>query len=161
MKFIKYIKLSIVLMGVTTSAFAKIEPQMLQAAKNNDIWAQVMLSLEYNQIGNHTKELFWLQKAISQNEKTPTLPIDALTPIYSRLGFLYINGKGVKHNAKRALAYSLRAAENQDPFAMHNLGIMYGNGVGTKVDLNKSFYWMTQACEHNYQPSCEILNSSK
>ena len=61
----------------------------------------------------------WFQKAVDAGY------VGGMTAI----GFLYLNGKGVPKDGKRALEWFKKAAELEDPVAMDAIGDMYYYGV--------------------------------
>lgn len=46
------------------------------------------------------------------------------------LGFMYQQGQGCEANEPQALEWYGRAAEQKQPYALYNLGILYANGIG-------------------------------
>jgi TPR repeat protein len=53
----------------------------------------------------------------------------------SRLGSIYLSGRGTRRNFTEALKWSRRAAALGFADAQHNLGTIYLNGFGVEQDL--------------------------
>lgn len=61
------------------------------------------------------------------------------------LGYMYLYGvNGVKADYKQALSYYERAAEKKNAVALNNLGSLYFNGLGTKVDYPTAIKYLTK-----------------
>jgi uncharacterized protein len=65
------------------------------------------------------------------------------TPALATLGLLFARIK----NHEQAVACWKKAAEQGDPEAQYNLGLMYSKGQGTEKDLAQAFNWFTQAAQ--------------
>lgn len=80
----------------------------------------------------------------------PTLKHDILISSpeqdYAR-GLKYIDGE--KFDADEAFKWIASAAEQNHTEAMHLLGIMYFNGIGTNFNLNQAIYWVGKAATKN------------
>lgn len=61
---------------------------------------------------------------------------DAVAEMY--LGFLYLNGEGVKQNYSEAAKWLTKAAEQRQPPAEYELGQLYYDGHGVDQDLGKA-----------------------
>lgn len=63
-----------------------------------------------------------------------------------QLGLCYINGLGVEKNEKTALEYFQKAALQCVPEAYMYLCIMYRDGIGTDVDIDKAVEYNNYEC---------------
>ncbi len=69
-------------------------------------------------------------------------------PAYQNLlAYLYNSGVNVKKDQNKALLWYKRAAENNYPSAMFNLGNMYFDGKGIAVDYKNAFFWYEKAAK--------------
>jgi TPR repeat protein len=59
------------------------------------------------------------------------------------LGNMHVNGKGVLKDAKQAVYWYKKAAEQGYAGAQYNLGFMYVNGKGVLKDDKQAVYWYT------------------
>ena len=50
-------------------------------------------------------------------------------------------------NEKSAFNSTKKSAEMGHVGAQNNLGVMYGTGVGTDIDIEKSIYWIEKSAE--------------
>jgi TPR repeat protein len=58
---------------------------------------------------------------------------------------MYDRGLGVPHNPEKARHWYLQAANQGDPDAQTNLGVMYMDGEGGPVDLETGIDWIKKA----------------
>lgn len=64
------------------------------------------------------------------------------------LGYMYLYGtNGVGQDFAKAFEYYEMAANQNDPVALNNLGSLYFNGIGTKVDLKKAVELFSKSAE--------------
>lgn len=56
----------------------------------------------------------------------------------NNLGFMYLDGKGVKQNYKKAIELFERAIKSENCNAMNNLGYMHKHGIGVEQDYKKA-----------------------
>uniref|UniRef100_UPI0037DC13AA ATP-binding cassette domain-containing protein n=1 Tax=Candidatus Methanarcanum hacksteinii TaxID=2911857 RepID=UPI0037DC13AA len=61
---------------------------------------------------------------------------------------------------KKAFDIFIKAAEDGYPNALHQIAIMYRDGIGTPRDLNKMEEWLTRASEMGFIPSMMMLADS-
>lgn len=61
------------------------------------------------------------------------------------LATAYFAGNSVKEDKEKALTLFLKAAEQEVPPAMYNLGLMYRDGYGTERNWFSSMYWLWKA----------------
>jgi TPR repeat protein len=70
------------------------------------------------------------------------------------LGFLYENGVGVQRNPEQAANCYRRAALKGDARGQMNLGRVYLDGLGVKIDLIEAYKWFVLA-QRNGEPAVE------
>src|SRR6266511_2051528 len=110
-----------------------------------------LLNIIKNQLKMDLKEAFyWYNKAVANEYEG----------IYINLARCYENGIGVRKDEVKAFELYKIMAENEFSFAQNHLailyekdiksvknaaqsklGYLYENGIGTKKDLEKAFYW--------------------
>jgi TPR repeat protein len=56
-------------------------------------------------------------------------------------------GLGVKQDKAKAFYWWLKAAEQGDTFAQHNIGVAYNDGIGVQQDKAKACHWRLKAAE--------------
>ena len=65
----------------------------------------------------------------------------------NNLGMSYITGEGVRKNAKEAVKWVCKAADQGDAEAQKNLGVMYATGVGVLRDDKEAVKWFRKAAD--------------
>ncbi len=90
---------------------------------------------------NNEEAAYWLQRAAKQG----------LAPAQFRLGGLYEKGLGVKKDLATARDLYLAAAEKGNGKAMHNLAVLYAEGVDGPPDYNKASVWFHKAADHGVE----------
>jgi TPR repeat protein len=65
----------------------------------------------------------------------------------------YDTGTGVRRDAAEAARWFRRAADQGDPAAQQNLGIMYANGDGVPQDPAAAYLWLTLAAAQAPEPA--------
>jgi len=68
----------------------------------------------------------------------------------SLMADLYVNGRGLKADTKKAANYYLNAAKQGDAKSQVNIALLYQKGKGVKKDLAKSDYWYRKAARLNH-----------
>ena len=63
------------------------------------------------------------------------------------LGYMYMNGRGVKQDYGMAFKYLSEGLEAQPEYAASSLGYLYENGYGTQKDLQKAYELYQRAAE--------------
>ena len=63
------------------------------------------------------------------------------------LAYCYLNGMGVKEDAKAGVEWFIKIAEQGNIEAMNNVGFSYETGMGVEKDYNKALEWYTKAAE--------------
>ena len=63
------------------------------------------------------------------------------------LGYIYMNGYGVKKDYGEAVRWYRKAAEQGNATAQNNLGYMYRNGYGVTKDYGEAVRWYRKAAE--------------
>ena len=71
----------------------------------------------------------------------------------TRLGVMYVEGKGVEQNYDTALEYFTKSAKNDYAMAQYYMGQMYENGYGVDKNYEKAFDWYVKASEQEYAPA--------
>lgn len=79
----------------------------------------------------------WLQKSVEKGSAAGR----------NNLGYMYLNGYGVKKNAEMALNLFSQAATLGLPDAQYNLGELYFLGQGTRADYRKAMHFFTLAAQ--------------
>ncbi|MDP1704584.1 MAG: DNA gyrase C-terminal beta-propeller domain-containing protein, partial [Sulfurimicrobium sp.] len=67
--------------------------------------------------------------------------------LWSDLGNMYQEGRGVEQNDEQATYWFRKAAEGGDAIGQWELGLNYREGRGVVVDDEQGFYWMCKAAE--------------
>lgn len=75
--------------------------------------------------------------------------------VCNRLGFLYMNGEGVKKNHSKAKRYYSKACDMNDGQGCYMLGVFYeyGNG-GLEQNYSKAKEYYSKACELRVTKGC-------
>ncbi|MEE3363503.1 MAG: hypothetical protein VZR03_02260, partial [Methanomethylophilus sp.] len=60
----------------------------------------------------------------------------------------YMTGKIVHQDFEQALIWLNKAADQGEPFAMYNIGILYSCGHGVKQNCSIAQLWFAKANEH-------------
>lgn len=76
----------------------------------------------------------------------------------TRLGFMYMIGKGVKQNDTLAAHWIKTAVDQDHPVAKSYLGDLYAEGIGVPYDLNTAVYWYKEAAKNDVREA--MLNLS-
>ena len=63
----------------------------------------------------------------------------------NNLGWMYLNGLGVKQDYTGAMFWLYQAANRGDSAAQNNLGWIYRNGLGVKQDSAMAIFWYRKA----------------
>jgi len=66
----------------------------------------------------------------------------------TRLGFMYMIGKGVRQNDSLAKKWITAAVKQGYPLAKNYLGDLYSQGIGVRYDLNAAVYWYKEAANN-------------
>ena len=129
--------------GIDTSASSVEQtlPQVLQAAKQGDAGAQVLLGTRYARgdgVPQDDREAaLWLHKAAEQGHAEAQL-------LY---GVMHATGRGVPQNHAQAAAWYRKAAEQGRADAQASLGVMYAQGEGIPRDDQQAVYWWRKGAE--------------
>ena len=73
---------------------------------------------------------------------------------------MYINGKNVTKDEKQAFHWLQKSAEQGNPAAQYELGIMYLNGEYVSKSKKQAFQWIKKSAEQNYGLAQEFLNNN-
>jgi TPR repeat protein len=79
-----------------------------------------------------------------------------LPATYAYMGFMYLNGYGVKQDYDEAKKYLEKGAEMDAPLAEFLLGRMYKDGRGVSQDKEKAKYWFDRAKSKGFDISNQI-----
>ncbi len=113
-----------------------------KAAKQDIAKAQYNLAQIYHKLGDsqdhaYEKAKYWYEKAAQQG----------IAQAYNNLGALYLEGKGIAQDEKKALEQFKIAAEKGDANAQLNAAILYLEGKGTPVDKMKAYEYFKKALQ--------------
>ena len=86
---------------------------------------------------NHSKAVYWYQKAADQNYESAEVA----------LGYCYEMGQGVSKDMGMAFRLYLRGAQHGDDVGMNNVANCYYNGWGTSQNYTEAFNWYLKAAE--------------
>ena len=125
-----------------------------KAAANNHVWSQnnlgsLLSSGQYNIPVNYEKAVEWFEKASEQGSQGGCM----------NLGWAYYNGYGVAQDYTKALEYYTKASSI--PQAKYRLGIMYAEGIGTKVDNVKAYTLLKEAYNSGVHDAKKPMNVAK
>ena len=82
--------------------------------------------------------------------------------VCSRLGFLYMNGEGVKQNYSKAKRYYSKACDLNDKSGCYMLGVFYEYGSGgLEQDHAKAKHYYSKACDLNVTKGCTAYKKLK
>ena len=89
----------------------------------------------------------WLKKSIKkQHARSQNL-----------LAFLYLSGRGVKKNPKKAFDLYQKAANQNLATSQYNLGVMYADGFGAIKDSKLAYIWFSIAQKNGYDKKNKVL----
>jgi TPR repeat protein len=106
-----------------------------------------------------TKTIPGLDEGLAAYEKGDyRTALDKLAPLsrmgvpmaQNTLGKMYMQGKGLPQDHRKALLLFRKAAEKNLPNAQNNLGVMYAAGYGVKQNFKVAIYWLKKAANQNY-----------
>ena len=66
------------------------------------------------------------------------------------MAWRYANGDGVEKDSKKAAYWYTKAAEQGDPVAQNNLGVLYEHGEGVTQNKEKAVYWYVKSAKQGY-----------
>ena len=69
----------------------------------------------------------------------------------------YYNGEGVVKDLERAVAWYMKAAEQNDANAQYNVGWCYKKGEGVAENLERAVEWWTKAAGQGFENAQEVL----
>ena len=153
----KYIVL--ILLALTSGAFASEFDKSMEKATQGEAWAQFNLGIMYaNGRGvpeNDAEAVKWFRKAADQG----------YVKAQYHLGIMYANGRGVPENDAEAVKWYRKAADGVSyrrlssrisrssqgyVKAQYNLGLMYDNGRGVSKNDAEAVKWYKKAAEQGY-----------
>lgn len=120
-----------------------------RAALSGDARSQFSQGLffEKQEKENYFDAKKWYLKAAEQD----------FAPAIYRLGFLYLDGRGVPTNHQKAAEFFFRAAALDHAKSKYQIGEMYRTGNGLDKSAPEALKWFSQAAEDNYPPAQESL----
>ena len=68
----------------------------------------------------------------------------------NELGFLYVNGYGVRKDTEKAVKWFEKAADNELAIGQFNLALCYIKGEGTAKDMSKAISYLQKSTNQNY-----------
>jgi len=74
----------------------------------------------------------------------------------SNLGEMYLFGKGVNKNYKKAFEWFSKAAKQGHISAQYNLGLLYSKGLGVHENPMKGFLLISVAADSGYEPAIKL-----
>lgn len=111
------------------------------AAEQGSTEAAVILAGLYENEKNQTQAVVWWREAAKQG--------DVLAEY--KMGFFYLNGRGVKQDYTEAMSWFRKAADQGDAEAQYSIGVLYGTGHGTEYgtapDYDEALRWYRKAAE--------------
>jgi TPR repeat protein len=66
------------------------------------------------------------------------------------LGYMYLNGEGIKKNITLAKEYYIKSSHKNNIYALYNLGLLNLSGLGGIKDIDKAIYYFQKAADKNY-----------
>ena len=79
----------------------------------------------------------------------------------NNLGLLYVEGRGVEQDDKKASEYLKIACDFGDAVGCYHLGFLYKEGAGVEKDLSISKSYFKKACDEGVKESCRQLQSDR
>ena len=71
------------------------------------------------------------------------------------LGWLYVEGLGVKKNYSKAFKYFKLACNKENGAGCNNLGILYERGLGVKKNYKKALKFFKISCDKGLNLGCQ------
>ena len=128
-------------------------PEIQRAAEQGNPNAQAILGTMYKRgwgvERNDSQAYEWLEKSAKQGNK---MAQNNLAGLYAR--------DNTQNNDDKVLQMLHQSAENSNAVSAHyNLGVMYENGYGTAVDLQKAEYYFSKAAASGNKRAIEALEN--
>ena len=88
--------------------------------------------------------------------------IDYIGLYQSKIGDMYLKGKGITQSDAKAVEWLNKAANQGDAAAQYSLGVIYAEGKGIPQDNTKAFEWtqksanQSRACYRSTQSWCNV-----
>lgn len=128
--FIQKLAITILAMSISWSALAANFESIKALAQSGDAQSQLELAEHYQALVKPDYRIF-------NNE-----PID-----------FYYEGKNIDDNAKKALIWYLKAAEQGNAIAQSKVALFYHDGIHVPLDHTKAFEWYQKAVKENVAES--------
>lgn len=101
---------------------------------------------------NYEQAMEYYQRVLETEE--PELTDEyAWNEAATRLGTMYVEGKGVETDERQALSYFEMAADRGYRMAQYLVGVMYENGYGMDADYGEAMRWYQLAADQGYAPA--------
>ncbi len=94
----------------------------------------------------------WFAKVLQDSAKAG-IPDDM-----TLLAKLLMEGRGVPHDPKKAIALFQQAAAMQDAEAMYRLGVCYERGAGVPQNMVEAYTWFRKAASYGHEDALRILS---
>lgn len=91
----------------------------------------------------------WYSKAAAYNDNNAI----------NALGYIYLNGCGIKKDIDKAIEYLSKTAEKEDPYSINLLGTIYSDEKSDYFDARKALSYYEKASELEYPDA--MLNASE
>ena len=85
------------------------------------------------------------QQLINYMKDYPSGPDISKPDMQFNVAILYLKGKGLKKNVKKAFYWMKKSAQNNHHEAQHQLGMMYFNGTGVKKNTREAHHWLKKS----------------
>lgn len=133
---------------VGVPAAAGIDPNLEERAQHGDAKAQYVLAMRYADPRSTQRapaKSFQLLQSAAQS---------GLPAAQYRLGALYERGgDGVARDPEQARTWYEKAGLNGNRKAMHNLAVLYAEGVGTPANMTEAAKWFQRGAEYGLTDS--------
>lgn len=123
------------------------EEYLLKAREMNCKEAAIFLGKIYSNRKEYTKAYEYFDEAANDGYPDALMEIAVLT----------IDGLGVQKNERIAFVKMLQAAKYESIMAYYFVGIMYEEGLGTPINIEKAIYYYEKAVKNNVTDANERL----
>ena len=111
--------------------------EFLKAAKKGYLEAIYKFGCICTETQNYTEAVEWLKIASDKSH----------SKAQTKLGTLYIHGRGVKQNFPKAMVLFQRAASNNEKEAIMNIAIMHLKGLGIDKNVARAIELLEDSAE--------------
>lgn len=121
---------------------------LIPFAEKKDVYAQGALGETYYHIKDYKNALKWFKLA-SKNGDTAS---------YYNLGAMYENGNGVEASFRTAYPYYVKAAKNDNYYALNRLGEIYHTGKEEiRIDKDNAIKCWKKAADNDFIPAMKNM----